>query len=191
MEYSPNPRVISFDLGVPSGRKRSFASQVFARGKCNWNLEECINRLWSRDPCLIVPVVASRVTILQENMDHEYFARFCTFLFNRFVLSKYNNSSTHRIIHHYMPQVQRRQARRQQVIALMRLGPCTPSNFRPFKVDRTSTCMSFDFFLPHSCSYDGSKRRPRGGFPSHTMIVVNGVPLIILYLAQKKIKICL
>ena len=90
MEYSPNPRVISFDLGVPSGRKRSFASQVFARGKCNWNLEECINRLWSRDPCLIVPVVASRVTILQESMDHEYFVRFCTFLFNRFVLSKYN-----------------------------------------------------------------------------------------------------
>ena len=79
MEYSPNPRAISFDLGVPSGRKRSFASQVFARGKCNWNLEECINRLWSRDPCLIVPVVASRVTNLQESMDHEYFARFCTF----------------------------------------------------------------------------------------------------------------
>ena len=68
--YSPNPKAISFDLGLPSARKRSFPSQLFGGGRAwNWYPEEYVNRPWNWVALSSRIVVAGRVMTLRASMD--------------------------------------------------------------------------------------------------------------------------
>ena len=76
--YSPNPKAISFDLGLPSARKRSFPSQLFGGVRAwNWYPEEYVNRLWSWETLSSRIVVAGRVMTLRASMDRVK-VRLCT-----------------------------------------------------------------------------------------------------------------